>query len=136
MTNKAEIYFALTGENFDPDSFTEASGLTPTKSWKKGEKGRYVKYYKFSSWQLNEETVEGEVVLVDEIADKLIKKIEKKKEIIKEYVNKHKLYSVLEVVLHISTDERMSTPALGFKASTIEFLNFVNAEIDVDIYRN
>ncbi|MET0015033.1 MAG: DUF4279 domain-containing protein [Sedimenticola sp.] len=136
MTNKAEVYFALTGEDFDPDAFSKDSGLIPTKSWKKGEKGRYVDFYKFSSWQLNEEVVEGEVILVDEVADKLINRIKDKAEVIKNYIDKHQLYSVLEVVLHVSMNEDISTPALGFKTSTIQFLNSVGAEIDVDIYRN
>ena len=136
MTNKAEVYFALKGEDFDPDSFTKASHLVPTESWKKGDKGKYVKHYKFGLWQFTGEIVEGEVILVDEMADNLVKKIEEKKEIFKEFINKYGLYAVLEVVLHIFTDEDISTPALGFKVSTIEFLNFVKAEIDIDIYRN
>ncbi len=136
MTNKAEVYFSLKGEEFNPDSFTEASHLTPTESWKKGEKGKYVKAYKFSYWKIGVEAVEGEIILVDEMAEILVTAIEAKKEVIRDYVNKYDLYSVLEVVLHISTDENLSTPALGFKASTIEFLNYVKAEIDVDIYRN
>jgi hypothetical protein len=136
MTNKAEVYFALKGEDFNPDSFTEASHLTPTESWKKGEKGKHVNTYKFSYWEIGIEAVEGEVILVDEMAEKLVTAIKSKKKVIREYVNKHDLYSVLEVVLHISTNDNLPTPALGFKASTIEFLNYVKAEIDVDIYRN
>ncbi|QYZ66990.1 MAG: hypothetical protein OI74_11255 [Gammaproteobacteria bacterium (ex Lamellibrachia satsuma)] len=136
MKNKAEVYFALKGEDFDPDSFTVESGLKPTKSWQKGEKGRYVEHYRFGYWQIGEEAVEGETVLVDEIADKLIKRIEEKKEVIREFIDRHSLYAALVVVLHISMNEQTSTPALGFNTSTIQFLNFVKAEIDVDIYRN
>ena len=136
MTNKVEVYFALKGEDFDPDLFTEASGLVPSESWKKGEKGRHVDFYKFGFWQLSEAIVEDDVVYVDEIAEKLVWKLEGKKEVIREFVNKYSLYSALAVVLHVSCNQETSTPALGFKAQTISFLSYVNAEIDVDIYRN
>jgi hypothetical protein len=32
------VYFALTGDNFDPQIVTDRIGITPTESWKKETK--------------------------------------------------------------------------------------------------
>lgn len=44
------------------------------------------------------------------------------------------LYAVLEVVLYISTDDAVSTPAIGFSNRVLAFLADVNASIDIDTY--
>jgi hypothetical protein len=41
---------------------------------------------------------------------------------------------VLEVVLTITPDDSVPTPAVGFDSTVISFLNEVGASIDVDIY--
>ena len=136
MTNEVEVYFALKGDEFDPDVFTNHSGLTPTQVCRKGEPGKYVEKYKFGSWKISTGRIKNDVLLIDELADQLIERIEAKADCIASTVSREKLYAVLEVVLYISMDETLSTPALGFTTKTIAFLHRVGAEIDVDIYRN
>lgn len=136
MTNEVEVYFALKGDDFDPDAFTERSGLMPTEVFRKGEPGRYVKTYKFSIWKMSLGRIVNDVLLVCELADQLIAQLEDSADCISSVVSESNLYAVLEVVLYISMDEKISTPALGFTPRTIAFLHKVGAEIDVDIYRN
>ena len=136
MTNEVEVYFALKGDDFDPDAFTKLSGLAPTDVFRKGEPGRYVKTYKFGLWQVSTGHIANDVLLIDEIADQLIEKIKGAADYFAKVISEQKLYAVLEVVLYISMDEKLSTPALGFSSQTIEFLHKVGATIDVDIYRN
>ena len=136
MTNEVEVYFALKGDDFDPDAFTKQSGLTPTEVCRKGEPGRHVEKYKFGMWEISSGRIANNILLVDELADQLIERIEGSADCIANAVSEAGLYAVLEVVLYISMDETLSTPALGFTTRTIAFLHKVGAEIDVDIYRN
>ena len=131
MTNEVEVYFALKGDDFDPDAFTEQSGLIPTKVFRKGEQGEYVKEYKFGMWEISTGIISNDALLVDEIADRLIESIEVSSDSIADAVSMFELYAVLEVVLHVSMDEKLSTPALGFTSRTIAFLHRVGAVIDV-----
>lgn len=136
MTNEVEVYFALKGDDFDPDAFTNQSGLTPTKVYRKGEPGKYVEKYKFGLWEISTGRIANDVLLIDELADQLVARIEGCADSIASAISESGLYAVLEVVLYISMDEKLSTPALGFSSKTIAFLHKVGAEIDVDIYRN
>ncbi len=136
MTNEVEVYFALKGDDFDPDAFTKLSGLTPTEVFRKGEPGRHVEGYKFSCWKVSTGRIAHDVLLVDELADQLIERIERSADCFANVISELNLYAVLEVVLYISMDETVSTPALGFSSRTIAFLHRVGATIDVDIYRN
>lgn len=136
MTNEVKVYFALKGDDFDPDEFTRQSGLTPTAVFRKGEPGRYVDKYKFSNWEISTDWIANDVLLIDEIVDELIERIEDGAESIAKAVADFNVYAILEVVLRISMDENLSTPSLGFSSKAIAFLNRVGAEIDVDIYRN
>lgn len=136
MTNEVEVYFALKGDNFNPDAFTERSGIAPTQVFRKGEPGRHVKTYKFGMWALSLGRIQSDVLLVCELAEQLVARLEEKADCIASAVSEQDLYAVLEVVLYVSMDEKVSAPALGFSSKTIAFLHKVGAEIDVDIYRN
>ncbi len=87
-------------------------------------------------WKISSGRIANDVLLVDELADQLIESIEGAADCIADAVRVAGLYAVLEVVLYISMNETLSTPALGFTSKTIAFLHKVRAEIDVDIYRN
>ena len=121
---------------FDPDTFTKRAGLTPTEVCRKGEPGKYVEKYKFGMWAISSGRIANDILFFDELADQLIERIEGSADCIANAVSEAGLYAVLEVVLYISMDKTLSTPALGFTTRTISFLHKVGAEIDVDIYRN
>lgn len=136
MTNGVEVYFALKGDEFDPDEFTALSGLIPSQVFRKGGAGQHIDEYKFGMWKISTGRSANDVLLIDEIADQLIERIESGADCIAEAVAKSGLYAVLEIVLYVSMDETLSTPSLGFTSRTISFLHKVGATIDVDIYRN
>lgn len=135
MTNEVEVYFALKGDSFDPDAFTKRSGIAPTRVRRKGEPTMHVASLKFSSWEVSLGKMAGDVLFVSELVDKLVERLEGGADFIAEAVSDFSLYAVLEVVLTISTNDSVSTPALGFTPRAIAFLHKVGAEIDVDIYR-
>lgn len=69
--------------------------------------------------------------LVEEIVNKLFDKIE----IINELKSQYNLYSLLEIVMYVDTNEEQTTPSLGHDLKTIEFLYRTQTETDIDIYR-
>jgi hypothetical protein len=128
------VYFALTGDNFDPQIVTEKIGVIPTEKWRKGDKGKYKPNLEYSCWKLS--TDKGkEYILVDSLVDEVISILFDKIEIINELKNQFNLDSVLEIVMYIDTNEEQSTPALGHDLKTIEFLHRTQTKTDVDIYR-
>jgi Domain of unknown function (DUF4279) len=128
------VYFALKGDNFDPQVVTARLGIIPTETWKKGDLRNNKMPIQHSGWKLS--TEKGiEYLMVDKLVDEVIGKLLDKIEIINELKNQYNLHSVLEIVLYIDTNESQSTPALGHDLKTIEFLYRTQTETDVDMYR-
>lgn len=129
VVNEGYIYFGLFGDDFEPDVVTERLGIEPSRIMRKGDP-----IPKHTSWQLSTDKVVGEVVDVYEVAEPLIQRLEPKSEAIRSLVDELDLEAILQVVLWISTDENISTPAIGFDGGTIQFLSKVRGSIDVDTY--
>lgn len=128
------VYFALKGDNFDPDLVTQRLGITPTKIHRLGDPiGKNGNKIKFSGWYLYTDKVDN--LLIDKLVEDVVSKLNDKIDIINEVKRNYNLASILEIVLYIDTDENASTPALGHDSKTIEFLFKTNTETDVDIYK-
>lgn len=132
MSNKGYVYFGLRGD-FVPDEVTEAIGLQPTDSIRKGEiKVRIPS--KTSRWEWSSERSENLVDVYDlgrSVVDRLLPYEDGTARAIKQY----KLEAVLQVVIFLSGDEDVSSPALGFDGTVIAFLGRMNASIDIDMYK-
>lgn len=128
------VYFALTGDDFDPKEITEILNLSPSYSWKKGEKGKYKKALDFAGWELSTDR-EKEDLFVDNLVDEFISKLTNKITALNEIKRRLQLTSKLVIVLFVDTNEDNSTPALGHDLKTIEFLYQTNTTTDIDIYR-
>lgn len=127
------VYFALKGDDFDPQIITQALDIFPTHSWRKGDAGRYNPSLSYSAWEWA--TKKGKEYfwverLVEEVVDRFYPKIAQ----INRLKQQYNLHSVLEIVLYIDENESVSTPALGHQARTIEFLYLTQTTTDVDIY--
>ncbi len=133
-TGNSYVYFALTGDNFDTFEVTNRLGITPTDSWRKGDKGQFKLILGFTSWRLSTDKGQ-EYFQIDKLVDEIIFKLFDKIEIINDLKREFELNSVLEIVLYIDTNEDSSTPALGHDLRTIEFLYRTGTTTDVDIYR-
>lgn len=132
-THQAEVYFCLNGD-FDPEEITSELGIDPTSQSKKGEKGKYAKELSFSSWIFSTGRVVSDEIDIYDLSEKLISKIEHKEGIIKELNLKRNYQAKLQVVVLLSSNKDVSTPAIGFSQKVIQFLNQVNALIDIDLY--
>lgn len=133
-TGCSYVYFALKGDDFDTDEVTNRLNITPTDSWRKGDKGFYKSAVAFAMWRLC--TDKGKDYLhINNLVDEIVSKLYGKIDIINDLKRLYQLNSVLEIVLYIDTNEDNSTPALGHDLRTIEFLYRTETTTDVDIYR-
>ena len=128
------VYFALKGDDFDTDVVTNKIGITPTDSWRKGDKGFYKPVVNFASWRLCTD-VGKEYIFINNLVDEIVFKLYDKIDIINDLKRQYQLISLLEIVLYIDTNEDNSTPALGHDLRTIEFLYRTGTTTDIDIYR-
>jgi hypothetical protein len=128
------VYFALTGDSFDPQIATERIGIIPTEKWGKGDVGKYKPRLEYSSWKLSTEKGK-EYLFVNKLVDEIISKLFDKIEVINDLKTQFNLDSVLEIVMYIDTNEEQPTPALGHDLKVIEFLYRTKTTTDIDIYR-
>ena len=120
VTNEGEVYFALFGGDFDPNEVTRLVGLEPTSIRRKRDP-----VPRHSSWQFSIGKVEGEVVDVYEMSRALVERLSSHTQGIIRAMQELKLEAVLQVVLRISTDDSVSTPAIGFTPEVLSFLSAV-----------
>ena len=66
----------------------------------------------------------------------LVAKLKKYDDTILVAINKFSLRATFPVVLWISTDDSISTPAVGFDPEVISFIYKLGANVDIDTYRN
>ena len=131
--NEGYVYFGLRGA-FDPDELTLRLGITPTSSCAQGTRNSKRGLPKTSFWEVSTERIVAECIDVYELADQIVSKLEGNAAQIKDAIAALDLYAVLEVVLYFSTDDGVSTPAIGFSNRVLAFLAKVNASIDIDTY--
>ena len=135
-TNEGKICFAFYGDemkDFSPSELTKFLGLIPTATSKKGE--RLGKYPKSSRWEFSTGKKSGDVIDIYDMGNEIIAMLESKKELIIKAIERFHVSPCLNIVLWISTNEEISTPAIGFDLAVIKFLSDVGASIDIDTYR-
>lgn len=128
--NVGEVYFALRGDSFEPEIVTRALGIEPSRVSRKASP-----VPKCSSWVLSSGEIVAEVIDVYAMGEAVIAKLSGSAEAIRGAQKQHGLDATLQVVLTVSPDDSLSTPAIGFSAESVQFLASVGASIDVDIYR-
>lgn len=133
--NEGRVYFALFGDDFEPDDLTKHLGISPTSISRKGSKIPG-KTPVCSSWELSTDNIANNYIDVFDLSASLIEKLKPKKELILDAKIRFNLSAILEVVLWISVNEEHSTPAIGFDIDTIKFLGEIGASIDVDTYKH
>lgn len=83
---------------------------------------------------MSTERIVAEYIDVYELADEIIARLEPHAAKLGDAIADLELYAVLEVVLYFSTDDDVSTPAIGFSNRVLRFLASINASIDIDTY--
>ena len=134
-TNEGRVYFALDGDDFDPDEVTKFLGIEPTSVKRKGSRvpGRIPKR---NSWVLSTENIINDYIDVYEMSTQIVNRLKPKKELILKVKERFNVLPRFEVVLWFSMNEEHSTPAIGFEVETIQFLGEIGAFIDIDTYKH
>ncbi len=130
LVNEGEMYFSLWGNDFDPDAVTRALEIEPSRVQRQA-----VPRPKMSSWVLSSGKLSADMLDVYDMGEALISRLSGSSETIRRVAERFNLAVTLQVVLTVSADDRLSTPAIGFSAETVQFLASVGASIDIDTYR-
>lgn len=133
VANKGYVYFGLFG-CFDPDTVTARLGVQPTFSCAQGQRNPRRGLPKMSQWEYASESMNAENLDMYPLAETVVTKLEPYAMEIKAVVAELNLRAVLQTVLYFSTDDRVSTPAIGYSPRVIKFLVDVGASIDIDTY--
>jgi hypothetical protein len=125
-------YFAIVSDksiNFDE---FQAIDLKPTKSWQLGDKLRYNPNATYSRWEFSTD----EVITLDyqEVISKLLDMVIPYKEALKEIVRKNNYDCYVEAVIYINIEKGISLPSIHLDKKAIDFLSYLGAEFDVDLY--
>jgi hypothetical protein len=137
MTSIGEVYFALDGDEFEPDEVSDYIGLAATKVRRKGSKRTGPPPLpRGSGWEFSLGRIEDEVIDVYAMSEALLNHLLPYVDRIVEAKAKFGATCRLQVVLWIDQDESKAMPALGFERTVIDFLYTTGAFIDIDTYRN
>jgi hypothetical protein len=136
MTSKGEVYFAMYGDDFEPDEVSTHIGLAATGVRRKGERRPEVPLPRNSAWEVSSGRVESDVIDVYEMSETLVTQLAPFEAKIVEAKTAFNLRCVFQVVLWIDQNEEASMPAIGFESQVISFIHAVGAKIDIDTYRN
>lgn len=119
---------------FCPEDLTKRIGISPTDSCLKGARNPKLGTPKASIWNVSTERMTAECIDVYELADQVIDLVEGKTNEIRKAIQELELYAILQVEIHFSTEDDVSTPAIGFSSRVLDFLTNVGATIDIDTY--
>ena len=133
MLNTAYVYFGLYGE-FDPAQLVERLKVTPTSTSRKGSRNPDLVIPRQSHWKYGTDEKTDAVIDIYEMADRIVADLEPQQGDIVSVIREFELDAKLQVVIRFSTDEEISTPAIGFSRKALSFVDSVSATIDIDTY--
>lgn len=129
--NEAYVYFGLFGD-FDSREVTKRIGIEPTSSCNQGSRDPIRNLPRTAQWEISTEKVVAEAIDIYELAESVVNQLKPKKEELKKTIQGLKLKAVLQTVICFSTDDAVSTPAIGFSNDVVAFLAEIGASIDID----
>lgn len=135
MTTTCEVYFAMYGDDFEPDDVTAHVGLPATRTMRRGQRRPDLDLPRQSSWKISNGEIEHLFGDVYEMSDLLVERLAPFVEKLVEARQMFNLSCVFQVVLWIDQNEETSMPAIGFESPVIAFIHAVGATIDIDTYR-
>ena len=103
-TNEGRVYFALDGDNFDPDEVTEFLGIKPTSIRRKGTKVPDG-VPKMNSWEFSTDNIVNDYIDVFEMSAEIVNILKPKKDLILQAKDRFNVRPRFEVVLWFSMNE-------------------------------
>jgi hypothetical protein len=122
--NECKMYFEVSGNKFNFTNFIsiDSSDL-------------YIINENTDSWSISSTLIKSEVIDIYDMCDSLINQLLPYENKLADVIQANNLISKLEIVLWISTDSSISTPAIGFNSESINFFSKMGSFIDIDTYK-
>ncbi len=133
-STKVMVEFVIGGDDVNPSEITQLLKINPTKIGIKEERLHPEKKENIENfWEISSE-YESSFDINNQI-NPIFKKISKKKEIIKELLNRPKIdiYGIFNIVIIV---ENELFPAIYLNTDLIKFMGETGLEIGFDIYYN
>jgi hypothetical protein len=128
-TTTIDVHFSITGEDFNPEIMTQRLGITPSMSWKKGDKSKLGHIIELSLWEIcvGEEPSND----IENQLRKIFELLKDKKSILITIRDEFKVEYNFALVIKI-VDEQ--TPGMCLERWFLDFVHDLQAEIDFDTY--
>lgn len=127
------VYFQLLADDFLIEDVTHRLGLTPTETFKRGDKSSYSsRPREYTSWSLG--TGYQSSVDVNDQLQPIIAQLRGKETILDDIYDTYDDMQARFIIVIVM--EEGQTPALVFDLETIQFAHRIRAEFDIDLYAN
>lgn len=123
------VEFCIIGDEFDPQEITKNLKIEPTECYIKGSRGDYGFKKKETCWSIDTGYID--TLYISEPFDYLLDRLINVKETIVKLKNNFGLDCKFFVVINIVQDMK---PAIYLDKKILDFVNYVDAEIDFDLY--
>jgi hypothetical protein len=130
MATSIKVRFTLTGMNIDPDEISQAIGLAPTKTWRRGEqRASSALCWEHDGWTLS--TSEEVTLDLETEVQKLLQYLKGHTKQINRASKQLKLEAEIGCSIYIEDDQ---APRIHLNRETLKAVNELGADIDIDIY--
>jgi hypothetical protein len=125
-----KCYFVVVGSGYDPSVLTEALGVQPTRTWRRGEvPSGLARPHQTDGWSIDSEAVES--LDLQEVALPLLQRLSPSSDTLRDYCNRLNLEAELGCTVFIK--DKLA-PAIHLDRETVRMLDQLGAELDIDIY--
>lgn len=127
------VYFQLLADDFSIEDVSHRLGLTPTETFERGDKSTYSSRPRaYTSWSLC--TGYQPSFDVNDQLQHIIAQLRGKETILEDIYNAYDDIRAKFTIVIVM--ENGQTPSLVFDLETIQFVDRIRAEFDIDLYSN
>ncbi|MCT4777776.1 MULTISPECIES: DUF4279 domain-containing protein [Exiguobacterium] len=127
------VYFQLLADDFSIEDVSHRLGLTPTETFERGDKSTYSsRPREYTSWSLG--TGYQPSFDVNDQLQHIIAQLRGKETILDDIYNAYDDIRAKFTIVIVM--ENGQTPSLVFDLKTIQFVDRIRAEFDIDLYAN
>jgi hypothetical protein len=125
--DKAKVSLCISSFNCAPEEITSILGVSPTYTWKKGDRPdrRSIKKYRYSCWvyEVERTNITYAVILLSDLIDVFKDKVD----------NFYKLPKESYIAIEIITSSENEDPLFFFNKAYINFIDKIGAEIKLNL---
>lgn len=129
--SRVKVIFLLHGESFEPNIVTDAVGIKPVASWKKGDSHSQIKnvIHKECGWEWS--TGYEESYNADDQIRKVVDRLLPRVDTFKALIAANKLVPKFEIIVQIVNNE---CPGMPLEHEILTLAHKLGAVIDIDLF--